>query len=67
MLVLSRKAGERIVIGDSITLVVNRITGTRVSIGVEAPGDVRIMRGELDALLQKPAEDHNVALEAVTT
>lgn len=47
MLVLSRKVGERLVIGDNITIVVNRIAGNRVTIGIEAPGDVRIVRGEL--------------------
>ena len=48
MLVLSRKVGEQIVIGDDITVVVNRIDGNRVSIGIQAPNDVRIVRGELE-------------------
>jgi len=47
MLVLSRKVGERLVIGDNITVVINRIAGNRVTLGIEAPGDVRIVRGEL--------------------
>ena len=47
MLVLSRKPGERIVIGDGISIVVNRISGNRVAIGIEAPSDQRIVRGEL--------------------
>jgi len=45
MLVLSRKVGERIVIGDNVTVVINRIVGSRVSVGIEAPTDVRIVRG----------------------
>ena len=49
MLVLSRKVGERLVIGDNITIVINRIAGNRVAIGIEAPSDVRIVRGELQA------------------
>ncbi len=48
MLVLSRKVGQRIVIGDNITVVVNRVTGNRVTLGIEAPDDVHIMRGELE-------------------
>jgi carbon storage regulator CsrA len=48
MLVLSRKAGEKLMIGDDIVLTVNRISGNRVAIGIEAPRDVRIVRGELD-------------------
>lgn len=48
MLVLTRKMGEEIVIGDNIKLVVNRIAGNRVTIGINAPGNVTILRGELD-------------------
>ena len=47
MLVLSRKVGEKVVIGDKITVVVNRVSGNRISLGIEAPADVRIVRGEL--------------------
>jgi carbon storage regulator len=47
MLVLSRKIGERLVIGDNITVVVSRVAGNRVTLGIEAPSDVRIIRGEL--------------------
>jgi len=48
MLVLSRKIGEKLVIGDNITVVISKIAGNRVTIGVEAPADVRIVRGELE-------------------
>jgi len=47
MLILSRKVGEKIVIGDGITVVVSRVAGDRVTLGFEAPPDVRILRGEL--------------------
>lgn len=47
MLVLSRKEGEKLLIGDNITLVVSKISGNRVTLGVEAPADVKIFRGEL--------------------
>ncbi|QEF96938.1 hypothetical protein Mal15_09680 [Stieleria maiorica] len=47
MLVLSRKAGEKLMVGDDIILTVNRISGNRVAIGIEAPRNVRIVRGEL--------------------
>ena len=47
MLVLSRKEGEKLVIGENITLVVSKIAGNRVTVGIEAPADVKIFRGEL--------------------
>lgn len=47
MLVLSRKQGERIHIGDDIVIVVNKIQGNRVSIAIEAPKHLNIKRSEL--------------------
>ncbi len=55
MLVLSRKPGEKLVIGGGIVLTVLEIIGGRVRIGVEAPADVRILRGELTCWLELPA------------
>lgn len=54
MLVLSRKVGERIQIGDDIVVVVNKVAGNRVTIGIEAPGNVRIVRGELEQFQDAP-------------
>jgi len=48
MLVLSRKTGERIQIGDDITVEIRRISGSRVALAFEAPHHVRILRGELE-------------------
>ncbi|HMR66219.1 MAG TPA: carbon storage regulator CsrA [Anaerolineae bacterium] len=47
MLVLGRKVGERIMIGDDIILTVLAIDENKIKLGLEAPGDVRILRGEL--------------------
>lgn len=47
MLVLSRKVRERILIGRDIELVVVRIQGSEVRLGIEAPREVVILRGEL--------------------
>lgn len=49
MLVLTRKVDQKIMIGNDITLTVVRVDGNRVRIGVSAPRDVRILRGELAA------------------
>jgi carbon storage regulator CsrA len=47
MLVLSRKMGERIHIGEDIFVEVRRVAGNRVTLAVCAPKNVRILRGEL--------------------
>ncbi len=47
MLVLSRKVGERILIGDQIAVTVVRITGGGVRIGIEAPAEMPVIREEL--------------------
>lgn len=47
MLVLSRKSGEKIHVGEEIVVEVKRVTGTRVTIAIQAPRDLRILRGEL--------------------
>lgn len=47
MLVLSRKVGEKLFIGDSIVITITEIRGDKVRIGVEAPRDVRVLRQEL--------------------
>jgi carbon storage regulator len=47
MLVLWGKINERIVIGDGITVQVQAVEGRRVTLGIDAPKDVTIVRGEL--------------------
>ena len=47
MLVLTRKYQEKIHIGDNITITVLRTKGKAVRLGIEAPSDVPVIRGEL--------------------
>jgi carbon storage regulator len=47
MLVLSRKYNESIFIGENIKITVVEILPHKVKIGIEAPGDVHILREEL--------------------
>ena len=47
MLVLSRKKDETIIIGDNIELTVVEIKGDTVKLGINAPREVKIFRGEL--------------------
>jgi carbon storage regulator len=55
MLVLSRKSGEKLHLGERITLTVLEILGRRVRIGIEAPPEVSIRRGELAHRPNTPA------------
>lgn len=59
MLVLSRKAGQKIHIGDEIVVEVRRIAGNRVTIALEAPRHLRILRGEL----QEAAQEFEVEID----
>jgi carbon storage regulator CsrA len=47
MLVLARKVGEKIIIGNAIQLTVLAVSGNQVKVGIEAPKLVRILRAEL--------------------
>ena len=49
MLVLTRKPGEKIHIGDGIVLTVLEVKGARIRLGIEAPEDQHIVRGELNS------------------
>jgi carbon storage regulator len=68
MLVLSRKEGERIVIGDNITLIVSKVSGNRVTIGIEAPRDVKVVRGELQTGLEiAPPSIDPISIEQIAS
>jgi carbon storage regulator len=57
MLVLSRKTGERIRIGDNVTVTIVRIGPNNVRLGIEAPRDLNIVREELcspDGIVSDP-------------
>lgn len=47
MLVLSRKPGERILIGDNVTVTIVRIGPNAVKLGIDAPKELNIVREEL--------------------
>lgn len=62
MLVLSRKPGEKIVVGNGITITLVALTGNQVRLGIEAPDQVRILRAELLDCSHEP-EDSNAPPE----
>ena len=54
MLVLSRKVGDKLVIDGNITVQIVKIQGNRISLGIVAPSDVTVLRGELNKLKSNP-------------
>ena len=64
MLVLSRKESQRIRLGDSIVITIVKISGDKVRVGIEAPGNVLVLRDELEAREQSPAPDLNTLVNA---
>ena len=61
MLVITRKSGERICLGDEITITVMEISGSSVRIGIEAPSEVPIYRHEIWAAIK---EENRAAAQA---
>lgn len=61
MLVITRKSGERICLGDDIVVTVLEVSGSSVRIGIEAPADVRIFRHEI---WEAAAQENRAAAEA---
>lgn len=53
MLVLSRKVGETIVINDNITIVISAASDNKVRVGIEAPRDIPVHRGEVYAAIKR--------------
>ena len=53
MLVLSRKVGDRILIGDDITITVGKVGGGSVRIGIDAPPHLPVVRRELNEQIEE--------------
>jgi carbon storage regulator len=61
MLVITRKAGDRVQIGDDITVTLLEITGSSVRLGIDAPAEVAVYRHEI---LEAVKEENRAAAEA---
>ncbi len=64
MLVLTRKLGEVIRVGDAVTVRVLEVRGNQVRLGVEAPADVRIYREEVYRAIQEESGEERAARPA---
>lgn len=59
MLVLSRKPGEEILVGNDIRIQVTRISGNQVRLGIDAPQNIVIRRAEIPALSTLRSEEQD--------
>jgi carbon storage regulator len=67
MLVLSRKVGERIWIGEEISITIVRMSGGAVRLGIEAPGHLPVIREELKARIEHEQAEHEQAEQVAVT
>ena len=58
MLILTRRVGEKVMIGDEISVTVLRVKGNQVRLGVEAPKSVSVQREEIFNRMKHEAEGH---------
>jgi carbon storage regulator len=56
MLVLSRKIGEQIIIGDNVRVTVLRVNGDEVRLGIAAPDDIVVRREEIGPMRDRKKE-----------
>ena len=66
MLVLSRKLGEKIVIGDNIIVTVVKIDRNQIRIGIEAPQEVPVYREEISPTRVEKAEKSSAGIATLS-
>ena len=62
MLILSRRAGDALMIDGGVRIVVLGVEGNSVRLGIDAPADVRVLRGEILKQVERENERAHVSL-----
>ena len=57
MLILTRKVGEKLVIGENVTVTVLGVKGNQIRIGIDAPPEIQVHREEIFQRILKERED----------
>lgn len=60
MLILTRRVGETLIIGDNVSVTVLGVKGNQVRLGVNAPKDVSVHREEIYLRIQQEKEDAGI-------
>lgn len=61
MLILTRRVGETLMVGDDVTVTVLGVKGNQVRIGVNAPKDVSVHREEIYLRIQEEGEQNEAS------
>jgi carbon storage regulator len=57
MLILTRRVGEKLVIGENVTVTVLGVKGNQIRIGIDAPSEVQVHREEIFQRILKERKD----------